>query len=145
MKGAGVMARPHVSFWIIAALGLIWNAMGAINFLMQMSPDTVAGFPDSHRAIIIDRPLWATGGFGVSVFGGALGCALLLLRRAVAVPVLFVAFLGTAVTMVHTVRVGQTLVSFSMAEVVVMIALPLIVLAVLVRFGRSAQRRGWIG
>ena len=118
--------------------------MGAVNFLMQLSPEIVAGFPDSHRAIIIDRPLWATAGFGLSVFGGALGCALLLLRRAVAIPVLFLAFFGTAVTMIHTVQVGRTLVSFSTAEIVVMIALPLIVLAILVRYGRMTQRRGWI-
>jgi hypothetical protein len=38
--------------------------------------------PETHRAIIDTRPAWATGEFAVAVFGGALGCLLLLLKKA---------------------------------------------------------------
>ena len=63
----------HWSFWAIAAFALIWNVMGGVNFFMQMNADMVASLPETHRAIIEGRPAWATGGFALSVFAGALG------------------------------------------------------------------------
>ena len=71
----------HWSFWAIGVVTLIWNVMGAINFVVQMNADMVAAMPETHRAIIESRPVWATGGFAIAVFGGALGCLLLLLRE----------------------------------------------------------------
>ncbi|MCH9016029.1 MAG: hypothetical protein IH877_10130, partial [Gemmatimonadetes bacterium] len=71
----------HWSFWLIGAVMLIWNVMGCINFFVQINPDALASYPESHRAIIEGRPAWATGAFAVAVFGGALGCLLLLLRK----------------------------------------------------------------
>jgi hypothetical protein len=74
----------HWSFWIISAGALIWNGMGVMNFIMQMSPETLAGYPEPARVLVAGRPTWATGGFAIAVFGGALGCVLLLLRNAAA-------------------------------------------------------------
>ena len=57
--------KPHWSFWGIGALTLLWNALGFVNFLVQMNPDAVATFPESHQAIII--------GAGGSAHQGKLG------------------------------------------------------------------------
>ena len=73
--------RVHWSFWAIGAVALVWNVMGVINFFAQMNADALASFPESHRAIVVGRPAWATGAFAIAVFGGALGCLLLLLRK----------------------------------------------------------------
>ena len=70
----------HWSFWIIGFVALIWNVMGSINYFIQMDADVVATFPETHRAIIEGRPVWATAGFAIAVFGGSLGCLLLLFR-----------------------------------------------------------------
>ena len=87
----------HWSFWLISVVALIWNVGGAINYLMQTNLEFVATLPETHRAIIEGRPAWATAAFAVAVFGGALGCLLLLLRKSVAVYVFFVALLGAVV------------------------------------------------
>ena len=47
----------HWSFWVIGAIALIWNIMGAINFFMQMNPEILAEYRDSERAIVEGRPL----------------------------------------------------------------------------------------
>jgi hypothetical protein len=60
---------------------LIWNVLGCVNFFAQMNPDMVASYRESEQAIIQGRPLWATVGFAVAVFGGALGCVLLLFKK----------------------------------------------------------------
>jgi hypothetical protein len=77
-------AGVHWSFWVLAAVALIWNVLGSLNYLGQMNADLVATMPETHRAIIEGRPAWATGGFAVSVFAGALGGLLLLLRKTAA-------------------------------------------------------------
>ena len=66
--------RVHWSFWVIGAVALIWNVLGGVNFFVQMNADVVTSFPETARAIIEGRPAWATGGFAIAVFGGALGC-----------------------------------------------------------------------
>ena len=96
----------HWSFWVIGAIALIWNIMGAINFFMQMNPEILAEYRDSERAIVEGRPLWATVGFSVGVFGGSVGSLLLLLRELVAFYVLIVSLIGVLVTMVHTLGIG---------------------------------------
>ena len=71
----------HWSFWAIGAVALIWNVMGVINFFMQMNPAALADFSETARALVEDRPAWATVAFAISQFGGALGCLVLLLRK----------------------------------------------------------------
>ena len=92
----------HWSFWAIGAVALIWNVMGVINFFVQMNPDLLAEYRESERAIVEGRPAWATGAFAIAVFGGALGCLLLLLRKSAAYYVFIASLLGVIVTNIHT-------------------------------------------
>lgn len=87
----------HWSFWVIGVVGLIFNLMGCINYVSQMNPENVASMPEAYRAIVESRPAWGTGAFAIAVFGGLLGCLLLLLKKAVAVYVFIVALVGAVV------------------------------------------------
>lgn len=138
------VARVHWSFWAISAFALVWNVLGSMNFIMQMNADLVSTFPETHRAIIEGRPAWASGGFAVAVFGGALGGVLLLLRNSAAANVFVVSLLGTIVTMIHTVRIASSTIDFSLAEIFVMILLPLVVATFLIWYSKRAQSRDWI-
>src|SRR5437660_11260791 len=91
----------HWSFWAIGAVALIWNVMGVINFFWQMNADALAAMPESHRAIVEGRPAWATGGFAIAVFGGALGCLLLLLRKSAAYYLFIAWLLGVILVLIH--------------------------------------------
>ena len=134
----------HWSFWVIGVVTLVWNVMGAMNFVVQMNADMVAAMPDTHRAIIDSRPAWATAGFGFGVFGGALGCLLLLLRKSAAKYLFIASLLGMIVTMLHTLRVAISDIDFDLFEVLVMIIMPLLVAAFLVWYAKHAESRGWI-
>src|SRR6266850_5294576 len=133
----------HCSFWTIGAVALIWNVMGVINLFVQMHPDALASYPDSHRAIIEGRPAWATGAFAVAVFGGALGCLLLLLRKSAALYVFIASLLGVIVQMIpHLGVVGSKL--EGPFEIVMMLLMPPVVAAFLIWYSKQARTKGWI-
>lgn len=84
-------------FWLIVIIGLIFNLLGCMNFLMQMDADSVASMPDVYRMMIETRPAWGTAAFAVAVFGGALGCVVLLLRKPLAFYLLAASLVGAFV------------------------------------------------
>ncbi len=134
----------HWSFWATGAVALIWNVIGAINFFWQMNADALAAMPESHRAIVEGRPVWATGGFAIAVFGGALGCLLLLLRKSAAYYLFIASLLGVIVTMTHTLGIAGSTIDFSPFEILVMILMPLVVAAFLIWYSKKAESKGWI-
>ncbi len=134
----------HWSFWAIGAVALIWNVMGGINFFAQMNADVLAAMPDSHRAIVEGRPAWATGGFAIAVFGGALGGLLLLFRKSAAYYMFIASLLGVIVTMIHTLRIASSTIDLSPFEIVMMILMPLLVAAFFIWYSKQARRKGWI-
>ena len=138
------VSSVHWSFWAIGAFALIWNVMGVMNFFMQMNTDSLASFPESHRAIIEGRPAWATGGFAVAVFGGALGCLLLLLRQSAAYYLFIASLLGVIVTMTHTLGIASSAIDFSPFEILMMILMPLVVAAFLIWYSKWAESKDWI-
>jgi len=131
----------HWSFWAIGAVALIWNLMGVINFFVQMNPDMLAAYRESERAIIELRPAWATGAFVIAVFGGALGCLLLLLRKSAAYYLFITSLLGVIATMAHTLGAG---INFGLGEILGIILMPLVVAAFLIWYAKQARSKGWI-
>lgn len=138
-------AGIHWSFWVLAVFALLWNVLGSLNYLGQMNADLVATMPETHRAIIEGRPAWATGGFAVSVFAGALGGLLLLLRKSAAFYLFVASLLGAMVTMIHTIDVATSKVDFDTVEIGVMILAPLMVAAFFIWYSKQGEGKGWIG
>lgn len=134
----------HWSFWLICVFALLWNVGGAINFFMQTNLEFVATLPETHRAIIEGRPIWATSAFALGVFGGTLGGLLLLFRKSTALYVFIASLLGVIVTMIHTTNVASSKIDFSPTEIFVMILLPIIVAAILIWYTKLVMRKSWI-
>ena len=134
----------HWSFWAIGAVALIWNVMGVINFFGQMNADVLTAMPKSHRAIVEGRPAWATGGFAIAVFGGALGCLLLLLRKSAAYYLFIASLLGVIVQLIHTLGIASSTIDFSPFDILMIILMPLVVAAFLIWYSKWAESKGWI-
>ena len=137
------VGSAHWSFWAIGAVALIWNVMGVVNFFVQMDEDNLAAYREVERAIIESRPSWATGAFAVAVFGGALGCVLLLLRKSAAYYLFIASLLGVIVTMTHTLGMAGSATGFGAVEIAA-IVLTLVVAAFLIWYSKLAERKGWI-
>ena len=137
-KNAGEI---HWSFWVISTLMLIWNVMGCINFFIQMNPEMVSSYRETEQAIISARPAWATIAFAVAVFGGALGCFLLILKKSVSFYLFIASLLGVVVTMIHTLSAG---IDFGIGEILGIILMPLVVAAFLTWYSKYTQNKGWL-
>lgn len=127
--------NPHFSFWIAATLGLVWNLTGCLNYISQTNADTVAQMPEIYQLIINGRPEWATAAFAIGVFGGAVGCILLLLRRQVAVAIFVVSLVGIMGTAIFTIM---------LAGAVPSMMLSLLVGLALLWYSTIARRAGWL-
>jgi hypothetical protein len=137
-------SRVHWSFWAIGAVALIWNVAGVVNFFVQMDPEALAAYRESERAIVESRPAWATGAFAIAVFGGALGCLLLLLRKSAAYYLFIASLLGVILTMIHTLGIFGPSIDFSPFEIFGIILMPLVVAAFLIWYSKLAETKRWI-
>lgn len=137
-----VADAAHWSFWVISGVALIWNVLGIINFFVQMDPNALAAYRESERAIVEGRPAWATAGFGVAVFCGAIGCLLLLLRKSSAFYMFIASLLGVIVTMTHTLGIG---IEFGLGEILGIVLMPLVVATFLIWYSKHTKSNGWIG
>ena len=98
-------SKPSMKFWAVGVFGLIWSFTGCYNYIMQTNPEVLAQFPEAYQMVIKGRPGWVSLSFVIAVFGGALGSVLMLMRRAVARPVLLLSLLGVVVTFLQALWV----------------------------------------
>ena len=80
-------ARTPAHLWIVGIVALLWNAIGAMDYLMtrlrntdylrSMMPDVS---PEAMLAWVDGFPIWAQFGWGLGVWSGLLGSILLLMR-----------------------------------------------------------------
>ena len=86
--------------WVVGILGGLWSVMGVVSFMLtQMNVEAVMSqFPPQQRAYFESFPLWAVAFWALGVFGGVVGCLLLLLKHRLAFPVLVASAIGAIVS-----------------------------------------------
>ncbi|MEO7990129.1 MAG: hypothetical protein ABI663_11340 [Chryseolinea sp.] len=137
--------KPKTWFWIVSAVALIWNLMGVMAYISQvtMSPEALQALPENQRALYESAPSWATGAFAIAVWGGTLGCILLLLRRKLATPVLILSLAGILVQMYHSFFISNSLEVFGPGGLV----MPIMIIVIgiwLIWLSRKATTNGWM-
>ena len=136
--------RTPLHLWVVGILALLWNAMGAFDYVMTETRN--AAYMDQFTPEQLDFfygfPAWVIAFWAIAVWGGVLGALLLLARRCLAYPVLLVSFVAMIVTTVRNyVFAGGLAVTGDATSVIFSIAIFLIALA-LVFYARAMCRRG---
>ena len=132
-------AKPHWSFWLILAAGVLWHLGTVMNFFSQLSPEGAANLPEQYRAIAENRPGWATVAFAAAGFGGLIGCVLGLMRRRLAIVFLWVSAAGAIGEMIPALSVTE---SGYRGSVVTVFVMTLVVIGFLILYVRRADRQG---
>jgi hypothetical protein len=86
--------------WLVGILGGLWSSIGVVSFMLtQMKVEAVMSqFPPQQRTYFESFPFWAVAFWALGVFGGVVGCLLLLLKNRLAVPVLVASAIGAIVS-----------------------------------------------
>ena len=144
MKDNGKV-KPPVWFWIVSSIALLWNIMGVLAYLGQayMSVEDLEKMSQAERLLYESQPAWVTGAFAIAVWGGALGCIALLLRKKWAKPALLISLIGV---------LGQMSYMFFMSKTFEVVGsdkmgMPIMIIVVgiaLVVFAKTSQNKRWI-
>lgn len=133
-------------FMIVSGIALLWNLMGVMAYVMQMTmtQDALAAMSEAERMLYSNQPAWATAAFAIAVNGGALGCLLLLLKKSLAVLVLIVSLLGVAIQMFYNFFIADTMAVYGPGSIIMPIAV-LMFSVFLIWFSMDARNKGWLG
>jgi hypothetical protein len=137
--------KPATWFWVVSGIALVWNLMGVMAYIMQvtMSPEALQALPENERTLIESVPTWATAAFAIAVWGSTLGSILLLMRKKIATPVLILSFAGILVQMYYNLFMSKSMEVYGPGG----LAMPIMVLVFgvfLIWFSRKATANGWI-
>lgn len=86
--------------WLVGVLSLLWNALGAWQWLQQVTglPAYWNSLTAAEAAYLRAVPLWTDIAFGLAVWGGLCGALLLLARRREATAAFAIALPGWSPT-----------------------------------------------
>ena len=138
--------KPPTLFWVIAVVLLLWNFTGLMFYYGQvtMTPETLAAnFSAVEREFMAQTPVWATAAYATAVTAGVIGAVLLLLRKAWALPVFVLSFVGVLI---------QDFDAFVLSDAIGVLgssALPLPVIVIVICvfeiwYTRSAKAKAWL-
>jgi hypothetical protein len=138
-------SKPATWYWVVSAIALVWNLMGVAAYIAQvsMSPEALQALPENERTLYQGIPAWATGAFALAVWGGALGSALLLLRRKWASIILGISLGGIVVQMYHSFFISNSMEVYGPGGMI----MPVMVILIgvfLVWLSRKAATNGWM-
>lgn len=137
--------KPPTSFWVISGFALLWNLMGVMAYISQvtMSAEMLQSLPENERALLESTPGWATGAFAVAVWGSTFACLMLLARKKIATILFMIAFAGIVVQMGHAFFMSNSFEVYGPGGFV-MPVLVLVFGAALIWYSRKAEASGWI-
>ena len=135
--------KPTSSFWIIGIIALIWNLMGVFAYLQQayMTVEDVTALPLDEQALYDNIPAWVTAAFALAVFGGALGCILLLLRKKLATFVFIISFISILAQMTYNLLMSKAIEVYGPGGMIMPIMVAVIG-AFLVWYSKKMQSNG---
>ena len=131
------------SFWIISIAALLWNLMGVFAYLMSvtLSPEALAAMSEADQELYNQMPAWVTGAYAIAVFGGTLGCVLLLMRKSLAVPVFIVSLIAIVLQMGYSLFLTPVL-EVRGATAAILPVFVILVGVYLVWFSSQARKEG---
>ncbi len=139
--------KTPIHLWIIGALSLAWNAMGAMDYVMTVTrnPDYLAQFTPERLAFLEAFPTWAVASWALAIWLAVAGSVLLLLRSRWAAPAFFLGLVFMMVTSVHNLVLADPPAAQTMGAFEIAFTLAIFLIAVaLWLYARAMARRGVI-
>jgi hypothetical protein len=145
-RGTTTPGRPW-HLWLVGIIGGLWSAMGVVSFVLtQMKVEAVmTRFPPQQREYFESFPLWAVAFWAIGVFGGVIGCLLLLLKNRLAFPVLLASLIGAIVSNLGGLFLLGGMEVMRETDALGFTVFPVIVAAYLAYYARVMSKKGVLG
>jgi hypothetical protein len=134
-------ATPPRWYWAVSGFGLIWNLIGLLALVGQMTVD-LSELPAAEAEFFASTPGWATASFGIAVSSGVLGSLALLLRKSWAAPMLMLCVAAIFVQSFHSIALTNSIEIFG-PEGLIMPVLVFAIAVVLTMVARTANKNAW--
>lgn len=136
--------RMSWQYWAVGGMAVLWNAMGALDFTMTQIKNEayLSSFTPEQLAYFDSFPIWSVVLWGVAVWGGLIGSILLLMRKALAVPVFLISLLAMVAVTVYSYGIANGMEMAGSAFDLVFTALIFIVSVALYLYAKSCERKG---
>lgn len=133
--------------WLIGIIGGLWSSSGVISFVLtQLKVEAVMSrFPPQQREYFESFPLWAVAFWAIGVFGGVIGCLLLLLENRLAFHVLLAAVIGAIVSNLGGLFLLGGMEVMGETGGLGFTFLPVIFAAALAYYARAMSKKGVLG
>jgi hypothetical protein len=135
--------RTPWHFWVVAILALLWNGMGAYDYVMTQTENAayLAMFTPEQVEYFTSWPLWFDTVWAIGVWAAVLGAILLILRRAWAAWLFALSLLAVIIYAVYTLAspdARAVLGAFMMGSCVLMV----VVAAFEYFYSQAMKKRG---
>jgi len=132
--------------WIIAVIALLWNLMGAFDYLMTQTENEgyMSQFTPEQLEYFYGFPMWFEVFWALAIWGGVAAAILLLLRNRLALPVFAMSFVSMVITAVYSYAFSDGMAVMGAVGLVWSLAIFAIALF-LVLYSRAMAARGVLG
>ncbi len=139
------MSQPPKWYLPAAIVALLWNLMGCAAYLsdVMLTPADVAKMDAAMQAAYAARPAWSVAATAIAVWGGALGCLGLILRKSWAQWLLLASLAGVIVQDIALFLISGALKAGGMTAIILQ-GVVLVVAVALALLARRARVSGWL-
>ena len=132
--------------WIVGVVTLLWNLVGAYDYLMTQTRNAayMGKFSQAQLDYFYGFPVWFEFFWALAVWGGVVGSILLLLRRGLALPVFAVSFVSMVLTTIYSFGLSNGMEMMGAGGAAFTGVIFLVALG-LVFYARAMRTRGVIG
>ena len=90
--------------WIVGVLALLWNGMGAMNYVVtQLKVDAfMSQYTQEQLDYYYGFPAWAIAFWAIAVWFGVTGCVLLLMRKRIAETIFLISFASMVINSIYS-------------------------------------------
>ena len=138
-------ARPKtpVHLWIIGVLALLWNLMGAFDYVAtQLKLEFyMSQFSPEQLAYFYGFPAWAVAGWAFGVWGAVVGSIGLLLRKKWSIWAFAVSLAGMLVSSIYTLGLSDGAQMMGTGGVIFSVVIWVVAIFLLV-YARAMANRG---
>ena len=139
------IVKPPVWFWIISIIALLWNIMGAGQYLAQemMTDESKTLMTAAQLKLLEETPTWLTAVFAIAVWSGVLASIGLLLRKKWSKSVFLISLIAVIIQMGYSSIMTKTVEVYGSSALIMAIVITLIA-ALLYYFSNYAIKKKWL-